>query len=178
MRKKNNSSLNFIMYQNINSISEKSENHPSVHKIRQTFMTDEKFSFKFVTEKIVRKKCEFRWCYGYSQWWYTRQTIDIHLPYITDIRNLSIEEAYFPDELKPAEINPIFKKKDDLNKGNYRSLSVLPHKAVTRTCSVKLQTEACNCIKIETLEQVFFCEFCDISKNTFSYRTPLDDCFC
>ena len=60
MRKKNNSSLNFIMYQTINSISEKSENHPSVHKIRQTFMTDEKFSFKFVTEKIVRKKCEFR----------------------------------------------------------------------------------------------------------------------
>ena len=26
--------------------------------------------------------------------------------------------------------------------------------------------------KKETLEQVFFCEFCEISKNTFSYRTP------
>ena len=27
-------------------------------------------------------------------------------------------------------------------------------------------------IKIETLAQVFSCEFCEISKNTFSYRTP------
>ena len=26
---------------------------------------------------------------------------------------------------------------------------------------------ACNFIKIETLAQVFFCEFCEISKNTF-----------
>ena len=27
-------------------------------------------------------------------------------------------------------------------------------------------------IKIETLAKVFSCEFCEISKNTFSYRTP------
>ena len=26
--------------------------------------------------------------------------------------------------------------------------------------------------------QVFSCEFCEISKNTFFYRTPLGDCFC
>ena len=28
-------------------------------------------------------------------------------------------------------------------------------------------------IKKETLAQVFFCEFCEIYKNTFYYRTPL-----
>ena len=28
-------------------------------------------------------------------------------------------------------------------------------------------------IKKETLAQLFSCEFCEISKNTFSYRTPL-----
>ena len=27
--------------------------------------------------------------------------------------------------------------------------------------------------KVETLAQVFSCEFCQISKNTFLYRTPL-----
>ena len=32
--------------------------------------------------------------------------------------------------------------------------------------------EACNFIKKETLAQVFSCEFCEISKNAFSYRTP------
>ena len=31
---------------------------------------------------------------------------------------------------------------------------------------------ACNFIKKETLTQVFSCEFCEISKNIFSYRTP------
>ena len=32
---------------------------------------------------------------------------------------------------------------------------------------------ACNFIKKETLVQVFSCEFCEISKKTFFYRTPL-----
>ena len=34
-----------------------------------------------------------------------------------------------------------------------------------------LSPEACNFIKKETLAQVFSCGFCEISKNTFSYRT-------
>ena len=32
---------------------------------------------------------------------------------------------------------------------------------------------ACKFIKKETLSQVFSCEFCEISKNTFLHRTPL-----
>ena len=32
--------------------------------------------------------------------------------------------------------------------------------------------KACNFIKTETLTQVFSCEFCEISMNTFFYRTP------
>ena len=31
----------------------------------------------------------------------------------------------------------------------------------------------CNFIYKETVAQVFSCEFCEISKNAFSYRTPL-----
>ena len=38
---------------------------------------------------------------------------------------------------------------------------------------IKLQVESCNFIRKESLAQVFSCEFCVISKNTFSYRTPL-----
>ena len=37
---------------------------------------------------------------------------------------------------------------------------------------IKLQAEACDFIKKETLAQVFSCVFCEISNNTFSYRTP------
>ena len=32
---------------------------------------------------------------------------------------------------------------------------------------------ACNFIKKQTLAQVFSCEFCEISKKNFFYRTPL-----
>ena len=50
--------------------------------------------------------------------------------------------------------------------------------AVVQRCSVKKVflerwPQACNLIKKETLTQVFSCEFCEISKNTFSYRAPL-----
>ena len=37
----------------------------------------------------------------------------------------------------------------------------------------KLQAKACNFIKKATLAQAFSCEVFEISKNTFSYRTPL-----
>ena len=37
----------------------------------------------------------------------------------------------------------------------------------------KVADLTCNFIKRETLAQVFSCEFCEISENTFSYRTSL-----
>ena len=37
---------------------------------------------------------------------------------------------------------------------------------------IKLRAETCNFIKKESLAQVFSCEFCEISKSTFFYRTP------
>ena len=40
--------------------------------------------------------------------------------------NESIETGSFPDSLKSADITPVFKKKDPLNKTNYRPVSVLP----------------------------------------------------
>ena len=37
---------------------------------------------------------------------------------------------------------------------------------------INLQASACNFIKKETLAEVFSCEFCEISKSTFFYKTP------
>ena len=56
-----------------------------------------------------------------------KYTVDIHLPFITKIINVSFENGHFPDELKLAEVSPIFKKNNDLDKENYRSASVLSH---------------------------------------------------
>ena len=52
----------------------------------------------------------------------------------------------------------------------------IPQNSQENTCVIvsfvmKLQAEACNFIKKETLTQVFSCEFYEISKSTFSYRT-------
>ena len=38
---------------------------------------------------------------------------------------------------------------------------------------IKLQASGLKFIKKETLAQVFFCEFCEIFKNTFFYRKSL-----
>ena len=56
-----------------------------------------------------------------------KSTTDIHVSLLTNIINSSIRNGYFPDELKAAEVAPIFKKNDDLDKENYRPVSVLPH---------------------------------------------------
>ena len=67
---------------------------------------------------------------------------------------------------------------------NFTTTFVNNSEAVTRRCSLKKvfweilqisQENTCarvSFIKKETLGQVFSCEFCQTSKNTFSYRTP------
>ena len=52
-------------------------------------------------------------------------TLDIHLPLITNFINLLFENGCFPDDLKLAEVGPIFKNNDDLDKENCRLVSVL-----------------------------------------------------
>ena len=42
----------------------------------------------------------------------------------------------------------------------------------------KLQVEACNFIKKDTLAQVFYFEFREISKNTFFLQNTSSGCFC
>ena len=50
---------------------------------------------------------------------------DISIP-LTDCINSSILNGKFPDELKLADVIPIFKKLDPFDKANYRPISLLP----------------------------------------------------
>ena len=95
-------------------------------------MTNEEFSNKFVTEDQVREEIMNRDGskanpIGDMSVDILKSTVDIYLPFITNNINLSIEKGCFPEELKLTEVSPIFKNKDDLDKENYRSVSVLPH---------------------------------------------------
>ena len=46
---------------------------------------------------------------------------------MTQIIDMSIDNNCYLHELKLAEVSPVFKKKDDLDKENHRSVSVLFH---------------------------------------------------
>ena len=39
--------------------------------------------------------------------------------------NISLSQSVFPDAMKCAEVSPIFKKDDNLLKGNFRPVSIL-----------------------------------------------------
>ena len=79
-------------------------------------MTDKRFSFKIVTKYIVKKEIMNL---GGSKATPNgdifinifKSTVDIHLPYITNIVSFSNEEIHFPNELKLAEVIPILKRK-------------------------------------------------------------------
>ena len=63
-------------------------------------------------------------------------------------------------------------KHTEQNTGRLSYLSKTRVIFMPRGIETKQLFEACNFIKKEALAQVFSCEFCEISKNTFSYKTP------
>ena len=52
-------------------------------------------------------------------------TQDICIP-LTDCINSAILNGVFPEELKLADVTPLYKKSDPEDKANYRPISVLP----------------------------------------------------
>ena len=56
---------------------------------------------------------------------FLKSHIDIYLPSITNIINNSFKNKVFPDELKYAEVTPIYKKGSNFDKENYRPISIL-----------------------------------------------------
>ena len=56
-----------------------------------------------------------------------KSSINAYLSELTILINNCLKKGVFPDDLKLADITPIFKKEDSLNKENYRPVSILPH---------------------------------------------------
>ena len=52
-------------------------------------------------------------------------SIEVYLNLITEIISKSFRDGVFPEVLKFAEVSPIFKRNDSLNKENYRPVSVI-----------------------------------------------------
>ena len=50
---------------------------------------------------------------------------ELSVPF-ADMVNSAFESCEFPDDLKKADLSPLFKKADDMLKENYRPVSILP----------------------------------------------------
>ena len=95
-------------------------------------LQEDNFSFKMVSmdevKKIVLKlNSKKSSTYGAIPASILKQTIEVHLKYLTNTINHSLKESTFPDELKQSEVIPVYEKLDPLQKENYRSVSLLTH---------------------------------------------------
>ena len=116
LKKYSNGKLN-----NLEDILKVFESHPSIEKIKKAINTTEKFSFRSVKNDEVRKFImnldgSKATSVGVITTDMLKETIAIHLPIMTQIINMSIDNNCYPDDLKLAEVSPVFEKKDDLEK--------------------------------------------------------------
>ena len=55
--------------------------------------------------------------------------VDSYISILTKILSTLLERGCFPNQLKLAEVTPVFKKEYQLSKENYRPVSVLSHES-------------------------------------------------
>ena len=126
---KNNGEQTLTGFSNLEDIVKTFFCHPSLQKIEQCFSINKTFSFQQVTENEVVKivlQLDCSKAYGDIPANMLKETLDTNVPILTRIINTGFENKSFPSLLKSAEVCPIFKKNDDLDKENYRPVSVLP----------------------------------------------------
>ena len=106
----------------------KYESHPSVNKIKDTF------SFKDVDYLSVLK--EFNSLNESKSSpidsvpvRVLKEHSDVFIPKVVFDFNSFIRTGIFPNKLKLAEVKPIFKKNDKLDKENFRPVRLLPPRA-------------------------------------------------
>jgi hypothetical protein len=108
------------------------ENHPSIIEInrRHTCNDENRFDFHDVTEADIFKKLSnlnVRKACGYDG--QPPHLLKLGAPVLSHsllpIVNNAIECNVFPNDLKHAEVSPVFKKDDKMNKDKYRPVNVL-----------------------------------------------------
>ena len=102
---------------NLESIIDTFQNHESVQRIKLANVKKEILNLS--SKKATRK--------GDIPAKILKNSINTYLSELTILINNCLKEGVFPDDLKLADITPIFKKEGSLNKENYRPISILSH---------------------------------------------------
>ena len=115
----------------IQTVLNKHSAHESVMRIKNSIANQTSFSFTLVDENEVCKKLKTlngKKATGFDK--LPPKLIKLGAETlcrpIGSLINMSIKQSVFPSMLKYAEVTPIFKKSDMLDKKNYRPVSVLP----------------------------------------------------
>ena len=111
----------------LSNISHRSKTHPSIIAINRETVPDS-FDFQLFTEeevsieilKVNQKKSSTGLSIGLL-----KENLDICAPTLTKIFNSCSSDGTFPNELKLADITPIFESADSTAKKNYRPISIL-----------------------------------------------------
>ena len=107
------------------------EKHPSILKIKENFDKDEIFSFEptdlqTVMHEIMMLKTSIATPKDSILANIIKDNNDLFAYKVFIDFNFSINSGIFPSNQKYADISPIFKKGDKLEKSNYRPVSILP----------------------------------------------------
>jgi hypothetical protein len=107
------------------------KSHPSIINIVENKTDDTELSFRPVTEEYVNKqisKLNIKKQQGMTL--LSPKILKLAQSSISNpikiLVNKSIESSIFPENFKAAQVSPLLKKNNSLDKGNYRPVSVLP----------------------------------------------------
>ena len=109
---------------------QKYENYPRIIKIKLSVETTQLFDFNFVSSddisKIINSIDSTKKTSGANPDKIVKLTKKKICKDLANCINECIKQNKFPNELKIADITPICKKEDPLDKTNYRPISILP----------------------------------------------------
>ena len=105
------------------------ETHASVVSIRSKFENAQPFDFKPISSESIETLIDKSSLKkptgidGISAKLIKARKANISEP-LSELINFSIATSQFPDRLKEAQVIPLYKKKDPLDKHNYRPISI------------------------------------------------------
>ncbi|MCU7801455.1 MAG: reverse transcriptase family protein, partial [gamma proteobacterium symbiont of Lucinoma myriamae] len=135
-------------------------NHPNINKIKENVQVSESFQFSEVSTNTVSKyidKLNVKKATGVDKisCKILKLGKDALSPPLADMINLTVRTCTFPDILKSAQVAPLHKKNDPMEKSNYRPVSVLPtiSKVYENTLSEQLSSH------FENIFDQYLCAF-------------------
>ena len=115
----------------VDLIIAKYKNHPSILKIKKMVPAIPKFNFSEVLLEDIEdqlRKLNIKKATTFKNipTKLLKENVDVCGPVLLKLINNALSNNEFPDELKLADVTPIFKNGDSTNVKNYRPISILP----------------------------------------------------